>query len=444
MKKKGLVLAMAVSILTAGSMPVTAEETGTGAILADETDAIREEDTEADAIPVEEIPAAREEAWEAYARKMEEEGLLHQEFTDRVMNYGEVKMKFTARLCKPSGEVPENGYPVYIALHGGGQDDTPYFNDSQWRMMQRYYDSHLSDAIYVTVRGVRDTWDTHFNPESYPLYDRLIRMLILEMNADPNRVYLEGFSAGGDGVYAISPRMADRFAGVNMSAGHPNGVNLTNIRNVPIQLQVGELDTDYSRNTVTVDYDDYLDELEETYGGFIHRTLVHTGNGHNFADYDQVPIPVMVDPQAWRDKGDKTSEKVDSYPPHYLENFVRDPLPEKVCFDLSTRADQRDVTSFYYLKAPFETKGLILAEYDRETNTVTLQTEDLEGDFSILLNEEMVDFTRPVTFILNEKTAELSLTPSRTVLEETTAERGDPNYQFEAEVKYSELIEAAE
>ena len=76
---------------------------------------------------------------------------------------------------------------------------------------------------------VRDTWDCHFNPESYPLYDRLIENLIAFYDVDPNRVYLMGFSAGGDGVYGVTSKMADRFAAANMSAGHPNGLPLWNL-----------------------------------------------------------------------------------------------------------------------------------------------------------------------------------------------------------------------
>lgn len=41
---------------------------------------------------------------------------------------------------------------------------------------------------------------------------------------NPNKVFLTGFSAGGDGIYHMGPRMADVLAGVAMMAGHPNGV----------------------------------------------------------------------------------------------------------------------------------------------------------------------------------------------------------------------------
>jgi poly(3-hydroxybutyrate) depolymerase len=38
--------------------------------------------------------------------------------------------------------------------------------------------------------------------ESYPLYDRLITNMVLFEGVDPERVYLLGFSAGGDGEAA--------------------------------------------------------------------------------------------------------------------------------------------------------------------------------------------------------------------------------------------------
>jgi len=82
---------------------------------------------------------------------------------------------------------------------------------------------------------------------------------------------------------------------------------------------------------------------------------------------------------------------------------------------------------------------LIQASYDRETNRMTISTEGVGGEFSILLNEQMVDFEKPVTFIVNGAEIAVQVNPDREVLEKTTAERGDPNYQFEAEIPYAEL-----
>lgn len=377
------------------------------------------------ALEVNTLEESREYAWEAYLEAALEDEVMQQETQDCVMTYGDAQMRYFFTVI---GEKPEHGYPLYIAMHGGGSGDTPEVNDSQWEKMMSYYSDELECGVYVAVRGVRDTWDTHFNPESYPLYDRLIRYMILTED-------VEGFSAGGDGVYAIGTRMADCFAALNMSSGHPNGVELANLYRTPIQLQAGEFDDAYDRNIVTAEYGLKLDEYQEAFGGFEHRTLIHYNCGHNYEDYQRDPIPVMSDVRRWLEEGDRSHEDEDSFPPDYMNQFTRDPLPEDLIWDLSTRADSRQADSWYYLRAPFTTNtGLIQAGYDRDYDVVAVQADGVEEEFSILLNEQMVNFSQPVTIVINDVQTQLDIVPDWRVLMQTTSLRGDPNYQFEAEI----------
>jgi len=46
----------------------------------------------------------------------------------------------------------------------------------------------------------------------------------------------------------MAPRMADIIAGGAMMAGHPNKVDLLNIRNIAFSIQVGALDKAWKRN----------------------------------------------------------------------------------------------------------------------------------------------------------------------------------------------------
>ena len=382
--------------------------------------------------------AERAAAWNEYVLGMKESGVMESELAAQRLDFGEVSMRIAIFVV---GDKPENGYPLYIALHGGGSSDTPDLNDSQWEDMMDYYRESLDCGVYVAVRGVRDTWDTHFNPESYPLYDRLIQYMILSYDVDPNRVYIEGFSAGGDGVYAITARMADRFAAANMSSGHHNWVNIDNLYNMPIMLQAGEYDEAYDRHKVTAEYGILLDSLQEQFPGhYIHRVLIHYNEGHNYEDYDPDPIPVMRSYRAWLEAGDRSHVDEDCYPPHWMDQFYRNPLPQSVRWNMGTRAEMRDIRSFYYLRAPYGTTGTVLVSYDRDANRIDITTEALSGDFSMLLNEDMVDFSRPVTVVVDGSEVSKTVTPSLDVLRETTAERGDPNYQFFAEVSYSGLL----
>jgi poly(3-hydroxybutyrate) depolymerase len=51
-----------------------------------------------------------------------------------------------------------------------------------------------------------------FAPDIDPLFERLITNMIVFEGIDPNKVYINGYSAGGDGVYQLGPRMADHWA----------------------------------------------------------------------------------------------------------------------------------------------------------------------------------------------------------------------------------------
>ena len=207
------------------------------------------------------------------------------------LEHGGNAMRF---LMEQKGEPDENGrYPLYITLHGGGGAPAED-NDAQWYMMFGYYSAAVQNGIYIACRGITDTWDLHFRPESYPLYDRLIQAMIHLYGADPNRVYLLGFSAGGDGVYQITPRMADRFAAANMSSGHPNGVSLRNLMNCPFSIQVGVRDY-YSESALRcirgAEFDQVLNDYRDQMGGgYEHQVLVRVPAGHNYDDITDISL----------------------------------------------------------------------------------------------------------------------------------------------------------
>ena len=56
-------------------------------------------------------------------------------------------------------------------------------------------------------------WSTGINVD---LFEHLIESMIVIEDVNPNKVYIVGYSAGGDGVYALGTRMADRWAGCLM------------------------------------------------------------------------------------------------------------------------------------------------------------------------------------------------------------------------------------
>jgi poly(3-hydroxybutyrate) depolymerase len=71
---------------------------------------------------------------------------------------------------------------------------------------------------------------------------------VLKEIVNPNKIFMTGYSAGGDGIYHLGPMLADWLAGAGMMAGHPNGVELYNVRNIAFSIQVGGKDSAYNRN----------------------------------------------------------------------------------------------------------------------------------------------------------------------------------------------------
>jgi len=65
-----------------------------------------------------------------------------------------------------------------------------------------------------------------------------------------------------------------------MMAGHPNGVNFMNIRNIGFSIQVGENDNDYNRKNEGVKYIRMISQLGQNYGGFKHQSKIHPGKPH--------------------------------------------------------------------------------------------------------------------------------------------------------------------
>ncbi|MBN1422602.1 MAG: hypothetical protein JXP34_27740 [Planctomycetes bacterium] len=390
-----------------------------------------------DDAPDPELPAAAADAaaklvWETYRTEATEDPARQAEHEGRALRHGDATMRYAYTRI---GEKPAGGCPLYIALHGGG-GAPPAVNDGQWKHMTVYYRESVKEGIYLAPRGVSDTWNLHFQGASYPLYDRLIENMILFEDVDPDRVYLLGYSAGGDGVYQVTPRMADRWAAANMSAGHHNGVNPRNLYRVPFLVQVGERDAAYNRNKETVRFAQKLDALRaENPDGYIHEIFVHADRPHNFLDNDPAETEqrVLADPAAWLEKGERAVVSRNTNAIAWLRKYRRDPYPARVIWDLKTRAD-RDVPFYWLDIAGRDPAALgtdeIIARYDRKANAITV--EKAGSYLRILLSSAMLDLSKPIAVKVDGKTFRGSVRPSLKTMLRTVLERGDPRYIFQA------------
>ncbi|MGK0346272.1 MAG: hypothetical protein ACI855_002345 [Myxococcota bacterium] len=298
--------------------------------------------------------------------------LIHGEF--------QLPLWFTTRGTAAFGD-----RPLYISLHGGGSAP-PAVNDQQWQNQQSLYAPE--DGIYVAPRAPTDTWNLWHRPEMDAFVDRLIEDRVAVAGADPNRVYLTGYSAGGDGTYQLAWHLADRFAAANPNAGHPNDSHPRSMGNLPITNHVGGKDAAYNRNEVARDWGDQLDALQaDDPEGYEHHVVVHEGVPHWMNGEDAVALPWMA-------------------------QFQRRHSEDVVVWDV--RGD-RSGTRFYWLgltSPEAHTGSRIRAQIDG--NQIQITSDPPVQGLNLWLDDKLVDLDAPVTVEHNTQVV-YEAVPSRTV-----------------------------
>ncbi len=294
------------------------------------------------------------------------------------------------------GEAPTNGHSLWISLHGGG-NAPPRLNDRQWTNQISLYQP--AEGIYVAPRAPTDTWNLWHEAHIDPMFDRLIENYVVLRGVNPDRVYLLGYSAGGDGVWQLAPRMADRWAGAAMMAGHPNEASLLPLRNLPFALFVGGNDSAYNRNQVAAERAAELAKLREADpGGYDHLARIYPGVPHWMNRRDAEALPWMA-------------------------ARTRNPWPQKVVW----LQDDVTHTRFYWLAVPAaEAKvgNQIIAEVDAQT--IRLTGEVPQG-ISLRLSDALVDLDRPIRVWVNGREVFQGRVFRRAeVIRESLEERADP------------------
>lgn len=303
------------------------------------------------------------------------------------------------------GKAPEGGFPLYISLHGGGSGPAE-MNNQQWDNQKHLYVP--ANAWYIAPRAPYDDWDMWCKPDLDQYYETLITMAQACANVNPDRIYIMGYSAGGDGVWRMAPRMADRWAAASMMAGHPGDVQLENLRNTPYMIWCGALDAAYDRNKEDARRGEVMDSLQQADPeGYIHETHIVEGKAH------------------WMDR-------VDTVAVSWMAQYKRNPYPTKIVW----RQEEVVRPSFYWLTAPanelergktvrLEVKGNVIDINECDYSTLTLW-----------LNDQLVDLDQKVKIICKGKTLYNGFVArSADNLKTSLYDRGDLSFSFPAKVE---------
>jgi len=291
------------------------------------------------------------------------------ERTERQIRYKNFKMKFTTQIF---GNKPADGRSLFISLHGGG-GTTAKVNDQQWENQKKLY--KLKEGVYFVPRAPVDAWNMWHD---YPMDELIAELVKSEMVLDdvnPDKIYVMGYSAGGDGVFQLAPRLADYWGAAAMMAGHPGDAQILNLKNLPFDAFVGGRDSAYHRNELVAQWGTRLDSLQKVYpGNFIHDLHVYPDMPH------------------WMNRKDTIALD-------WMPMFKRNPIPRDVIWI------QDDILrdQFYWLGTDVATaKQGQKVRVKRTGNKIDI-IDNQDEVLYIYLNDDMLNMDKRISVILNGK-----------------------------------------
>ena len=347
--------------------------------------------------------AVRAAVWKAY-QIAPIHAALKKDFDEKQVRYKEHTSPFTV---KEVGKRPKTGWPLVIAMHGGGGVPKK-INDSQWDHMKIYYKDQPSveGYKYVALRAPNDAWNGFYDNYVPPLVINVIRELTLFGDVDADKVFLMGYSHGGYGAFFIGPKVPDRFAAVHASASAPTDgtISALSLRNTRFTFMIGENDTAYGRRERCEKFNAEIEKLKAANKGeFPVEMEFKKGHGHT-------GLPDR----------DKIKE---------LYDYRRNAVPRHLTWEPTDNL----ITDFFWLSVAEPAKGQNIDAAIKD-NTATITTVKVK-QFDLGVDSRLVAFDQPLKLTLNGKTQALKLQPRLLTLCESMARRGDPALAFTCRVR---------
>ncbi len=360
-------------------------------------------------IAIADISKQQDSVWQAWARANEANETLKLpalvELSQGVSN----KWAFPSQYESPNtsmpfywgykGTKPEKGYPLFIYLHGSGP------KAQEWETglyICKQTDDSPSVHFVPQIPNTGNYYRWYQRAKQY-IWERLIKLSMLDDQFDPNKIYFFGISEGGYGSQRLASYYADYLAGAGpMAGGEPlRNAPVENCRHIAFSLRTGANDDGFSRNKLTQYAKSEFERLQKLYpGDFVHNIELIPGMGHAIDYYKTTP---------WLKQYSRNP-----YPKAFnWENFELDGRYRKGFYNLAVLKNSNDnnQSRTYYemniqdnkidLKVQLVTYTTTQSEYGVELEYKKDYTNATKGKFIVYLNDKLVDLTKEVTLNVN-------------------------------------------
>ncbi len=365
-------------------------------------------------LKAEDIESNRQMVWTAWCeanRNLPEEKLIKAES----LQYGTKASWNLPEVLEPNAVMPYYyGYkgeqsgklPLFLYLHGSGSKAQEWSTGLQLGM--RFNDGpSLYFIPQIPNEGEYYRW---WQVAKQFAWEKLFRQSLTNDNIDANRLYVFGISEGGYGSQRLASFYADYWAAAGpMAGGEPlKNAPVENCANIGFSFLTGAQDAGFYRNTLT----GYTKEAFEA----AKRAHPTSADGKSLFNHRITLIPGR-------------QHAIDYSPTTpWLKEYVRNPYPKTVLWE-DFEMDGRRRSGFYnlqVLQAPSDKRTYY--EMSINGNVIKLNISDVDytaterderwgiemkfsrsyskskgGRLRIYLNDKLVDLSKPVTVIINNK-----------------------------------------
>lgn len=299
------------------------------------------------------------------------------------------------------GDMPKDGYPVFLYLHGSGPRASEWANGLRFAKM--FQDG---PSMYIVPQIPQEgAWYRWWQRSKQWTWERILRILMSMPEVDKNRIYVFGISEGGYGSQRLASFYADYWAAAGPMAGGEPLINapVENLAHVPLSFLTGDKDFMFYRHLLTKTTGEKLDSMQRLFPNeYKHRVELIPDKGHSI---DYTPTTPWL-----------AQHKRNAQPRHFIwENLEMDGLKRNAFYNLQVLEETDAYRTRYEFTANADNSIDIKVDgvkynatwKDPHWGIDMLFSKDLtpaqHGHLRIFLSDRLVDLKKKVTVRINGK-----------------------------------------